>query len=34
MLKAEPDLWKHVDWFSSHAYPCAGDGSGGPNDGW
>jgi hypothetical protein len=33
MLKAEPRLWESVDWFSSHAYPCAGDGSGGPHDG-
>lgn len=33
LLKVEPDLYTDVDWFSSHAYPCAGDGSGGPKDG-
>lgn len=33
LIKAVPDLFKDVDWFSSHAYPCAGDGSGGPHDG-
>jgi hypothetical protein len=33
MLKAEPNLWEAAGWFSSHAYPCAGDGSGGPKDG-
>ena len=33
LVHADPDLYKRVDWFSSHAYPCAGDGSGGPHDG-
>jgi len=33
LIKAVPDLYEDVEWFSSHAYPCAGDGSGGPHDG-
>ena len=23
LLQAEPDLYKKVDWFSAHSYPCA-----------
>lgn len=26
LVEAVPDLYKDVDWFSAHSYPCAGDG--------